>query len=296
MTKLEIKSHSGKPIRSFEDWEKYALPPARKRLHWEEGRSACELGWIWTANGEPAVPGELTRLLESNEGTRGIVIRSGITEHETRLPFTSGGPRCHDLALQAEQNSSPVTICIEAKADESFGGTAAEELMKANRRVEAKRRERAKIPAKTKGQARTMFPKRLDWLTRSLLGLSAFEDDKLIALSTAVAELPYQLLSAIGGTLIEAELQKACKAVLVIHEFRTVKTEDSKLDVNANTLNRFLRLLLSANRVDANEDLELACGQMIGPIPIAARHIPGPIELPCHIPLFIGKIRTDRRP
>src|SRR5208283_2009250 len=200
MTNVEIKSHGGKAIRSFDDWENYALPPGRKKLHWEEGRSSCELGRIWTTNGEPAVPGELTRLLESNDGTRGIVIRSGITEHETRLPFTKGGPRCHDLALQAGQNGSAVTICIEAKADESFGGTVAKELIKAERGAEARRREQAKMTVKTKRQARTMFPKRLDWLTRSLLGLPAFKDDKLIVISPAVAELPYQLLSAIAGT------------------------------------------------------------------------------------------------
>jgi hypothetical protein len=290
---VQIKSNAGRPIRSFGDWEKYALPPERKKMHWEEGRSACELGRIWTASGEPAVPGELTRLLESHEGTRGILFRTGITEHETRLPFTIGGPRCHDLALQGEQNGSPVTICIEAKADESFGGTVAKELLKAERGAEARRREQAKRRVKARRQARTMFPKRLDWLTRSLLGLPAFEDDKLIVISPAVAELPYQLLSAIGGTLIEADLQKARKAVLVIHEFRTVKTEDANLDANANALNRFLRLLLAANKADVRENFELESGQIIGPILITDRTIAGPVKIPNSVPLFIGKIRTD---
>ena len=193
MTKIEIKNHSGKPIRSFDDWEKFALPQERHG-HWQEGRSACELGRSWTASGEPAVPGELTHLLESHEGTRGILIRTGITEHETRLPFATRGPRSHDLALQGEQNGAPVTICIEAKADESFGGTVANELKKAKDRVKAKK------------QSETRFPERLDWLTHTLLGLRAFEGDNLIELSAGFAELPYQLLSAIGGTLIEAQL------------------------------------------------------------------------------------------
>lgn len=244
-------------------------------MHWAEGRSACELGRIWTANGEPAVPGELTQLLESNESTRGIVILSGITEHETRLPFSRGGPRCHDLALQGVQDGSAVTVCIEAKADESFGGTVAKELVKAKKR-----------PV-------TRFPKRLDWFTRSLLGLPAFEDDNLIVLSSDVAEIPYQLLTAIGGTLLEGERQRACKAVFVVHEFRTTKTVDANLNANASALNRFLCVLLSANQAKVGKNFELENGQIFGPILITDRHVPGPIEIPYHIPLFIGKIRTD---
>jgi hypothetical protein len=215
------------------------------------------------------------QLLESHEGTKRSVIISGMTEHETSLPFGSRGPRCHDLALRAEQDGCAVTICIEAKADESFGGTVAEELRKAKER-----------PV-------TRFPERLDWLTRSLLGFAAFKDDQLLVLSDAVAQLPYQLLSAIGGTLLEAKLQHASKAVFLVHEFRTTATVDAKLEANVNALNRFLRLLLSANQ-GADAGLEVRIGQLVGPISIADRPMEGAIKVPCDIPLFIGKIRTDR--
>jgi len=82
--------------------------------------------------------------------------------------------------------------------------------------------------------------------------------------------------------------------VLVIHEFRTIKTEDVNLDANAAALNHFLRLFLSANNAAVNEDFELESGQIIGPILITDRSVEGPIKIPYHIPLFIGKIRTDR--
>jgi hypothetical protein len=36
-----------------------------------------------------------------------------------------------------------------------------------------------------------------------------------------VADLPYQLLPAIAGTLLEAARHKVSKAVFVVHEFRT---------------------------------------------------------------------------
>jgi hypothetical protein len=71
MTRIHVQSHTGSPIRTFEDWKQRALTPERNQMHWAEGRSACELGRIWTASGEPAVPGELNRLLDSNKGTPG---------------------------------------------------------------------------------------------------------------------------------------------------------------------------------------------------------------------------------
>jgi len=155
--RIEAHGHSGIQIQSFRDWETYALPEER-RHHWKTGRSACELGRIWTVAGEPSVPAELTRLLESNEATRGIVFSRGVIEHETPLPFGNRGARCHDLALYGEQNGHPVTICIESKADESFGGTVESELTKARKRTG------------------TRFPERLNWLTSSLFGTNAFED------------------------------------------------------------------------------------------------------------------------
>ena len=167
-----------------------------------------------------------------------------------------------------------MTVCVEAKADESFGGTVAEEFAKAKKRTG------------------TMFPKRLDWLTRWLLGVPAFKDDGFAVLSEDISLLPYQLFSAIGGTLLEAGCRKASKAVFVVHEFRTGLTEDFKLEANANVLNHFLRRMLSANQGDG-DGFELKNGQMIGPILITDRKFQRPIEIPRHIPLFIGKIRTD---
>jgi hypothetical protein len=225
-------------------------------------------------HGEPELPRELVELLDSHEGTRRAVILSGVTQHETTLPFGTRGPRCHDLVLRGEQDGCTVIICIEAKADESFGGKVAEELRKARQRPVTK------------------FPERLDWLTRSLLGLPAFKDDQFLVLSGAVANLQYQLLSAVGGTLLEARLQGASKAVFIVHEFRTTSTVDTKMDDNAKALNGFLHLLQSANH-RCVECLELTSGQIAGPISILDRPA-ATIKLPCDIPLFIGKIRTDR--
>jgi hypothetical protein len=210
-----------------------------------------------------------------------MAILSGITERETPLPFGNRGPRCHDLALQAERDGRVVTICIEAKADESFGGTITQELSSA-RKGAAKRE-----------NGHTRFPERLDWLTHSLLGLRAFEGAQHQVLDEIVADLPYQLLPAIAGTMLEAEHLKASKAVFVVHEFRTAKTADANLDANADVLNRFLRLFLSANGASAGQNFRLENGQIIGPVQIPERPVTGIDRIPSDIPLYIGKIRTD---
>src|SRR5256885_1903597 len=93
---VQIKSFSnGNDIKGFSDWEKHALPPERKN-HWKEGRSEFELGRVWTARGEPMVPSKLHELFESHAATKRVVVKTGVTQHETTLPFARGGPRCHD--------------------------------------------------------------------------------------------------------------------------------------------------------------------------------------------------------
>jgi len=167
------------------------------------------------------------------------------------------------------------TICIEAKADETFGRTVGEELGEARKR-----------PV-------TRFPERLDWLTRSLLGIPAFEDEQDLVPSDAISDLRYQLFPAIAGTLLEAQLQKATTAVFIVHEFRTIATVDTKLEANADALNDFLSLFYSRNG-GPDEELQLQLGEMIGPISITERPVAGAPTMPSEIPLFIGKIRTDR--
>jgi hypothetical protein len=276
MGTLKISGYAGQSIHSFCEWEKYAMPPHRKRMHWQEGRSAFELARLWTPKGgAPAVPPLLTQLLNSHDATRSTVVLRGITEHETPLPPPDvHGPRCHDLTLFAEQGRALITICIEAKADESFGATISGELRKAEKR-----------PG-------TRLPERLDWLTYSLFGLPAFKDEARKTASDQIRNLPYQLLTAMAGTLLEAENQQSCKAVLVFHEFSTPKTSPQKMKINARELNRFFQFLLLHNGA-ANEDFALEPDELLGPLPLIERSFDGFRKLPYEIPFFVAKIRTE---
>ena len=68
----------------------------------------------------------------------------------------------------------------------------------------------------------------------------------------------------------------------MIHEFRTPKTDDEKMEQNASQLNRFLRLLLQQNGA-ADENFQLRCGQLIGPLPL-------PVEEVHQLSLFVGNL------
>jgi hypothetical protein len=125
-----------------------------------------------------------------------------------------------------------------------------------------------------------------------LLGVPAFKDDKHLVLSDVVSGLPYQLLTAIAGTILEAQIQEATIAVFLVHEFRTMATVDAKLEANARALNSFLCLLYSVNR-GPDEELQFRPGEIMGPISIIERAVTGAASMPWQIPLFIGKIRTN---
>lgn len=287
MRTVEIEGYSGRLIDSLDDWAEHAMPPERKRKHWKEGRSAYELGRAWTGSGKPAVPAELRELLDSNDATSNTVIARGWTERETPLPPQgSRGPRCHDLALLAEQTGQRVTICIEAKADETFGGTVGEEFLNACRRADSQELRRSGQQHESK------FPERLDWLTRSLLRLPAFNDGDHKAVSEQVRGVSYQLLTAMAGTLLEARRQCSAKAALVIHEFRTVKTKDENMERNARALDGFLRFLFRENCVP-DEASQFRDAQLYGPVLMKEWNSEIGVSTLNPISLLIGKIRTD---
>lgn len=271
---LTLTNNDGRAVCSFAEWAAWGLPETRRRAHWKEGRSACELAREWTRAGVPLTPDSVASLFARNQWTRGLAVEGGVIERETPLPFGPRGPRCHDLALWARNGESKVLICVEAKADESFGATVAEELAKALAR-----------PA-------TRFPARLSWLTRGLLGVDAFADTNARVLHPRIAGLPYQLLPAIAGTLLEAARDGAHAAIFLVHEFRTELTHDEKMERNAEALDRFLRLFLAHGQESRTG---LRGGEVIGPLTLRTPEVPGNPPLPRSIPLFLAKLRTDRK-
>ena len=169
------------------------------------------------------------------------------------------GPANIDVLLLAEDDKGPIVIAVEAKADEPFGKTVEKTL-----RAAAKRREK---------NPRSKGVTRLEQLAAAVLGVPG---DRL----TEIKSLRYQLLTVSAAALAEAQRESAHRAVVIIHEFVTARTCDSKHRDNANDLDAFV-LRLSQGAVTT----------------VATGTVQGPLELPGHplIQFYIGKAVRNLR-
>lgn len=250
---MKILNRSGEPILSLEQWTR----PKKEDLHWKPGRSAVELARAWCPTSGPACPSATTALLSTHEWTRDLDIDEVRPEHVTPLPERGEG-RNHDLWAKGVANGAPFTLCVEAKADEPFGDTINETCSKALERSEATgavRRARALLQMVFGAEAK---PDREPWKA-----------------------LRYQLLTAIAGTALQARIDGATRAALVIHEFQGNETTSARLDRNAVDLQNFLTILNDGKLVSLGE------GRFAGPWTIqTGSHKDTPVEV------LIGKVVT----
>jgi hypothetical protein len=233
-----IVGRSGAEIRTLDDWKLFA-PPKKHDLHWVEGRSAMEVARAWVGTGVPAMPSELTRLLDSNGLTRGFVCEEVYPEHVTRLDEFRGEHRNHDLVLVGSAAGRTTVIGVEGKNDENFGQLVG-----------------AYHADKAVGAAPSKVPERIERLVETLFGPGI----------KPAALLRYQLLTASVGTLIEAKARGAEQAVLVVHVFRSLSSKPASLAGNAEDYAAFVRAFDPAA---AAED-----GAMAGPFVVPGSELP----------------------
>jgi hypothetical protein len=242
-----------KELRSVADWRRRA-PPKRGDLHWKDGRSAKELAKAWfPVPGDPEVPSELLSLLDSLQETRAAVFDRGEPERETVFDDCGGEPRNSDLVLWGSNPCGKVLVSIEAKGNESFGEIAGEYVRKSTVR-----------------NPRSRVPERFELLCRGVLGVGPDDEE--------ARALRYQLLTAIAGTVAEAQSYGAAVTVFVVHEF-VRKPDDRRSLRNSADLNRLVRLLSRAS-TDA-----ISHGTLAGPFTV-----PGNKHF-ARRDLFIGKCR-----
>jgi len=244
------------PIASLEDWRTHASPRGGAS-QWAAKRSALELARAWCPEGAPpAVPGELSALLDSHPDLGGLVIGEVTPERKVRFDRLRGEPRNADLVMVGEGGAERVAVSVEAKADEPFDRT----IGAVREAVERK---------KARGIA-SRGVVRIEKLLRALVPDMEQE---------ATDVLRYQLFTAAAGALVFAREVGAARAVLVVHEFVS-DPGSRKVRRNARDLDAFVAAL--ARTPGATVDP----GTMFGPI-----RVPGSDNIPLDIPLYIGKAR-----
>ena len=163
----------------------------------KQGTSAPTLAAVW------AGPVELMGALRDQPEFEGLRLTHIAVEAQSAVDEFSG-PRNHDLVAHGElPNGERVVICVEAKAGESFGATVEQQTAAASR---------AKATAE-KDNKTSNAPERLKGLLERFVGYPPAD--------RRVQDLRYQLLTALAGTLSEAEERGAQHAVLMVHEFLT---------------------------------------------------------------------------
>ena len=231
---LTLTRPDSTPITTWEEWSRPKLD-----YHWKEGRSAMELAKSWFRNDALFPPQELSSLLHSHPRTNQIELTEGIPELVTPLPERGNG-RNHDLALRGSTEHESVILCIEAKADESFGNATVGEYWLSG------------IQKRNRGTS-TRVPERVEALLAMVDPVQAIE-------SSPWKNIRYQLLTAHCGTILQAKKDNATLAVFVVHEFHTNKTSPEKQAANHKELKRFLTVISNDGH-----DADLQAGKLYGP-------------------------------
>jgi hypothetical protein len=102
-------------------------------------------------------------------------------------------------------------------------------------------------------------------------------------LNPELADVPYQLMSALAGTLIEAEKRQASLAVLVAHVFTSTATQPELVERNRQAFAHFVE------RVGTVPATAVRDSELYGPF-----RVPGGdrTRIPSNIPVLIGELTT----
>lgn len=257
-----------KPIRSVEDWLKYA-PPKKGILQWKDKHSAKELAKSWFRKESACPPEEMRQILEDFFRTT-IVFHEAEPECVIKLDDFAGEHRNCDLVVLCDVGSKHMVVNLEAKAQEPFGDVIGEYY---DRMIGTE----SNIPERNRGDQKTgsvsKVPERIQELSRALFGRTPDE---------AIRKLRYQLLHAAAATLIEAKERKAEIGLFLVHEFREKGPITKKVKQNAADWENFVHTFpeLTTARIGEN--------QFLGPVVASGgKHVPN------SVPLYLGKLVTE---
>ena len=247
------KKEKGGEIKDIDTWYQYA-PPAQKKKHWQDYRSAKELAKAWCRTGKVLCPKEITNLLSQRADTRGFEIEQAVAKMQIKFDQYRGGRRNADLAMWGRSKKKKIAITVEAKADESYGKTIGNVL------------------AVAKKNNKSNLAKRINQLSKGILGSNRYK---------SVESLRYQLFHALAATAVLAKEKQARLGILVIHEFVSLNIDFDKFVKNSNDLNLFVQA------IPRWENKSLKTGKLLTPI-----RLNGSDYVPKDVWVSIGKIQT----
>lgn len=253
---------NGVALLTIDDWRAHAPPKSSDQ--WLRGRSALECASAWFGSSGPCVPAEIVALLASHEDTASAQIVRATPEHCVRFDGARGEPRSSSVAAIAESAAGPVAITIEAKADERFDAAVEQVLA-------------AAVDRRAHGE-RTGAVRRVEQLAAALLPAPRRG-------VPALGGLRYQLLTAAAGALAWAKEAGAARAILVVHEFVTDRTEERLQTANYADLTAFVARLSDGKYTNVEP------GRLLGPITA-----PGAPLFDRPVPLYVGKAVRRLRP
>ena len=227
-----VRKHD-RALTTIDEWRRFA--PPKRDIHWKDGRSAKENARAWT-EAAPTLQPEIAHVLDNCPDIGPL--RRWSAEPEARIAidrFRGEQPNI-DLLLVAEDDSGPLVVAIEAKADETFGNPLVDQYARARAALESNPRSKAVARIEA-------------LLARFALDLQDRD----------VQQLRYQLLTATAAVLAEAERRFSARAVLIVHEFVTALTVSEKRERNAVDLDRFVGTAFAL-------DSRLTPGHVAGPI------------------------------
>jgi hypothetical protein len=257
---MRIQTSKGE-ITSIDAWFACA-PPKGKLRQWVDGRSAKELAKAWFVSGAAAPPHSMRALIESHPDFSPIIWDYAEPEARIRFDRIKGEPRNTDLVIRARDEHGPIAVSVEAKADEVFGPLLGDALADAL--------DRRTINPRSRGVAR------IEQLVDALL------PPKNVALPE-LKSIRYQLLTATAGALAWAKQVDANRAVVVVHEFRSIKSNRARQELNHADLDRFIRRVAGSNMQP-----NIRIGQLLGPI-----DVPGAPLFDKPAQLYFGIIATE---
>lgn len=220
-------------LTTIDEWRRFA--PPKRDIHWKDGRSAKENARAWI-EAAPTLQPEIAQVLDNCPDIG--LLRRWSAEPEARVAIDRfrGEPPNIDLLLVADDDSGPLVVAIEAKADETFGNPLADQYAQAHAALESNPRSKAVARIEA-------------LLARFALDLQDRD----------VQQLRYQLLTANAAVLAEAKRRSSARAVLIVHEFVTPLTTAERRERNAVDLDRFVNTAFAL-------DSRLTLGQVVGPI------------------------------